>query len=202
MTIYHKHHIVPRHMGGTDEPSNLTELTIEEHAEAHRILYETYGKHEDYLAWQGLLGLIPKQDIVLEIQRSNHRNTMQILMEKYGVTSPSQLPHVREQISERNRQRYIDGFRPLPDWTGKKHREETKRKIGEKNAISQRGSGNSQYGTMWITNGSENKKIKSIDIIPETWYKGRVSNASVAQLVEHRFEEPSVGGSIPSGGTN
>ena len=26
-------------------------------------------------------------------------------------------------------------------------------------------------------------------------------NASVAQLVEHRFEEPSVGGSIPSGGT-
>jgi hypothetical protein len=27
---------------------------------------------------------------------------------------------------------------------------------------------------MWITNGTENKKIKAIDIISEGWYKGRV----------------------------
>ena len=26
---------------------------------------------------------------------------------------------------------------------------------------------------MWITNGSENKKIKKSDIIPEGWNKGR-----------------------------
>ena len=43
MTIYHVHHIIPKHMGGTDDPSNLTQLTIEEHAEAHRILYEEHG---------------------------------------------------------------------------------------------------------------------------------------------------------------
>lgn len=30
----HIHHIIPRHMGGTDDPSNLIELTIQEHAEA------------------------------------------------------------------------------------------------------------------------------------------------------------------------
>jgi hypothetical protein len=36
------------------------------------------------------------------------------------------------------------------------------------------GSKNSQFGTMWITNGIENKKIKKdLDIIPEGWYKGR-----------------------------
>ena len=40
MNIYHKHHIIPKHMGGTDDPSNLIELTIEEHAEAHRKLFE------------------------------------------------------------------------------------------------------------------------------------------------------------------
>ena len=28
MTIKHKHHIIPRHMGGTDDPINLVELTI------------------------------------------------------------------------------------------------------------------------------------------------------------------------------
>lgn len=59
-------------------------------------------------------------------------------------------------------------------WVGKTHTEETKQKIAAANAISQSGSKNSQFGSIWITNGTENKKIKSIDIIPETWYKGRV----------------------------
>lgn len=63
----HTHHIIPRHMGGTDDPSNLIELTIEEHAEAHRLLYEQNGKWQDRVAWQGLLGLIPHQEIMLEM---------------------------------------------------------------------------------------------------------------------------------------
>jgi hypothetical protein len=62
--VLHKHHIIPRHAGGTDDPSNIVELTIEEHAEAHRILYEAYGRREDYLAWKGLAGLIGKDDLV------------------------------------------------------------------------------------------------------------------------------------------
>jgi hypothetical protein len=45
----HKHHIVPRHMGGTDDPSNLIELTVEEHAEAHRKLWEQYGTYQRLL---------------------------------------------------------------------------------------------------------------------------------------------------------
>ena len=42
--IKHKHHIIPRHVGGTNEPSNIIELTIDEHADAHKILYETHGR--------------------------------------------------------------------------------------------------------------------------------------------------------------
>ena len=42
----HKHHIIPKHMGGTDDESNIIELTIEEHAEAHKKLYEENGKLE------------------------------------------------------------------------------------------------------------------------------------------------------------
>lgn len=34
---------------------------------------------------------------------------------------------------------------------------------------------NSQYGTMWINNGTTNKKIKKEEIIPEGWHKGRIN---------------------------
>ena len=59
-------------------------------------------------------------------------------------------------------------------WLGKKHSEETKRKISE--IAKQRiGDKNSQYGTCWITNGVENKKIKKSQPIPNGWVKGRIT---------------------------
>lgn len=58
MKTTHTHHIIPRHIGGTDDPSNLVELTVEEHAEAHRILFETYGRWQDEVAWKTLSGQI------------------------------------------------------------------------------------------------------------------------------------------------
>ena len=45
----HKHHIIPKHMGGTDDPDNLVELTEDEHIQAHKDLYEKYGLRAD--AW-------------------------------------------------------------------------------------------------------------------------------------------------------
>lgn len=58
-------------------------------------------------------------------------------------------------------------------FTGLSHTEETKQTIGAKNSIHQSGSGNSQHGTMWITDGTNNKKIKKTDSIPNGWEKGR-----------------------------
>jgi hypothetical protein len=58
-------------------------------------------------------------------------------------------------------------------WIGKKHTEETKQKIGKKTSISQKGERNSQHGSVWITNGKENKKISKTDILPVGWTKGR-----------------------------
>lgn len=55
---------------------------------------------------------------------------------------------------------------------GKKHTKETREKISKSNS-SLIGEKNSQYGTIWITNGIENKKIKKEETIPENWYKGR-----------------------------
>lgn len=63
-------------------------------------------------------------------------------------------------------------------WKGNYHTEETKRRIGEKNKIKQRGLGNSQYGKIWIYNLElkENKKIKNEELniwIEKGWIKGR-----------------------------
>jgi len=65
--MLHWHHIVPKHAGGTDAPDNLRELSIEDHAEEHKKLFEQYGKLEDSLAYRGLLGLISKKDILKEL---------------------------------------------------------------------------------------------------------------------------------------
>ena len=58
-------------------------------------------------------------------------------------------------------------------WEGKQHKEETKRKIGEANSLKQKGENNSQFGTCWINNGTENKKIKKTDELPNGWEFGR-----------------------------
>lgn len=69
----HKHHIVPKHAGGSDDPSNFIELTIEEHAEAHRILFEEFGRWQDRLAWQTLSGQITNAEA--NIQATKLANT-------------------------------------------------------------------------------------------------------------------------------
>lgn len=61
-------------------------------------------------------------------------------------------------------------------WINKKHKEETKKKIGKANSINQLGEKNSQFGTHWITNGKEVKKIKKEELekwIQLGWNKGR-----------------------------
>jgi hypothetical protein len=66
----HKHHIIPKHIGGTDDPSNLVELTIPEHAEAHKVLYDKYGRWQDQLAYRALSGMIGKEEIIWEIYKN------------------------------------------------------------------------------------------------------------------------------------
>jgi hypothetical protein len=75
----HKHHIIPKHMGGTDDSDNLIVLTIEEHAEAHRVLYEKHGHTQDKVAWLGLAGIMPYSEIIYTLMsegKKGNKNPM------------------------------------------------------------------------------------------------------------------------------
>jgi len=67
--LLHKHHIVPKHAGGTNDLSNIVLLTVEEHAEAHRKLFEMYGRWQDEVAWKGLSGRITREEVQREAAR-------------------------------------------------------------------------------------------------------------------------------------
>ena len=67
-TGLYKHRVIPGHMGGTYEPSNIVLLTIKQHAAAHKKLFKNYGKYEDFLAWKALSGQIDKKELTAELE--------------------------------------------------------------------------------------------------------------------------------------
>ena len=90
----HKHHIIPRHAGGSNDPSNLIELTVEEHAEAHRLLYEQYGRWQDKIAWETLSGHIGKEEAIKSVQGAANRGRKRTL---------EQCERIRQAAIERNK---------------------------------------------------------------------------------------------------
>ena len=167
-------------MGGSDDSSNLILLTVEEHAEAHRILHEQYGKEEDRIAWLALSSQLEKKSIVELGLKLGRQVANRVLEEKYGEN----WKHI---IAKKGSNRLQEILKEDPDYLskknvraflGKNHSDETKLKIGKKNSMNQSATKNSQYGTMWITNGTDSIKIKKDEPIPEGWNKGRKCNST------------------------
>jgi hypothetical protein len=61
--VYHRHHLLPLHMGGLEDGPTVL-LTIKQHAEAHKELWEEHGLWQDWLAWKMLSGAISQQDAI------------------------------------------------------------------------------------------------------------------------------------------
>jgi hypothetical protein len=99
MTLKHIHHIIPKYLGGTDDLSNLIELTVEEHAEAHRLLYEQHGNWQDRVAWLALSGQIGKDEAIQEARGAANRGRKR---------TPEQLENMRKASQERAKRQMAD----------------------------------------------------------------------------------------------
>ena len=62
----------------------------------------------------------------------------------------------KQKVSNSLKERWKNYGHP---WTGRCHKESTKKKIGEANSKAQKGTGNSHYGTCWISNPLIKKSI-------------------------------------------
>jgi len=60
----HRHHITPKHAGGSDDSENIVELTVTQHAMYHFANWQFWGRREDWIAWKGLAGICSKEKIV------------------------------------------------------------------------------------------------------------------------------------------
>lgn len=58
-TAKDKHHIIPKHDGGTDDPDNITPpISKRMHAMFHYDRWKALGQYKDFLAWRMLMGQI------------------------------------------------------------------------------------------------------------------------------------------------
>lgn len=146
----HKHHIIPKHMGGTNDIENLIELTIEEHAERHRLLYEIYGKWQDYCAWKGLSNQIGKEEILKIIASECGKKAFQQKLGIFAMSKEERLPFIKK--------------------GGKV--------VGDKNAKSGRCAeianlgGKSSAGMRFWYNQITNKETRSFESPGENWIEG------------------------------
>lgn len=115
MIIWHNHHIIPKHMGGTDDTDNIIRVNIPMHAFLHKCLYEEYGHWEDKIAWKALSGHISKAEAIKLAQHNYMTNRI--------ITD-----ECRKNMSEGQRRRCADGKHPM---LGRKFSSESKSKMSK-----------------------------------------------------------------------
>lgn len=189
----HKHHIIPKHVGGSNDPSNLIELTIEEHALAHKKLYEEYGRWQDRVAWLSLSGIMKDEERIYEILKNSnpggYKHTEEakkkLSEQRKGVKNPM----YGKPASNRGVKRPgVGGRKKGTKWSEEERiKQEQIRSSGnyydylkdpirgEKISKSQKGRKGAATGKKWYNNGI--KELYSIEPI-EGWLPGRLNHTN------------------------
>ena len=160
------------HVFDTEEEMNAkeAELVTEEFCSRE----ETYNICPGGQGGFGYINTILTDDFRTVRGQNGYKQSLLTVEARYGVKSINYIPAVRSKNIERLKSLHKQRAIKYDNFRNKAHTESSKRKISETMQQRTKGKGNSQYGTMWITDGVSNKKIKTVDTIPNGWYKGRV----------------------------
>lgn len=183
--LKHKHHIMPRYRGGSDDPSNLVEVSVVQHAMWHFCNYQLWGAPEDRLAWRALAGSIGKEEIAIEKQKigsaKGGAKVKQLIEtdEEYRakwsekVKKSHENPEYKKKNADHLRSIQHIGVEAARKPESRAKLSKTLRRIGH-----QKGEKNSQYGTRWIHNLElrVSSRVKKDYPLPEGWKEGRVIN--------------------------
>ena len=170
----HRHHIIPRCCGGSDDESNMVTLYLREHYIAHLLLAKIYKGtvYENSILYAlkcfrtfSKNGLIVNSRLFETLLTSLYRHISETLM-GHEVTKET-----RRKLSLAN----IGNKNPM---FGKHHSAAARKKFsercGEKGAF---------YGRIWICNDAtkETKTIFKNDEIPNGWRRGRIMKPNLCQ---------------------
>lgn len=126
--IKHLHHKIPRHAGGTDDPSNLVSVTVEEHAELHLDLFLQYGRWQDWVACQMLSGIVGKEEGVAQVCRhAAQKPRSEEFKKKIAAANRRRGP-----MSEETKRKISEAKKGKPSWNkGKKSTEQHRQRLSE-----------------------------------------------------------------------
>ena len=181
--LIHKHHIIPRYMGGTDDSTNLVEVTVTQHAMFHFCNFQLWNNIEDYVAWRGLSGQISEQEFLAEKFKIFGKIGSDIVRERLKNDPDFRAQTIAKRLEswEKNREEHVQKLKEIQPKAVEaartpEARERQKEKLKEIN--HQQGETNSQYGKVWIHNleKKENTRIIKGEPIPDGWCLGRIMN--------------------------
>lgn len=178
------HHILPRCVGGSDDPSNLVALTAREHYIAHQLLVKIYPYNKSILhaaimmtvdkhggrvnnklyGWlkERFSRLDRRLDRIKSVETKRANGTLKLSQktkEKISQTKSLQPLELKQKGGLKNKGR-------VQSDAERKHRSEILKGTGV-------GASNSQFGKLWITNGIDNRFITRDCLIPDGWKPGR-----------------------------
>jgi hypothetical protein len=177
----HEHHIIPRHMGGSDDPSNLIELTREEHAAAHLKLYETHGKKEDLGAYYLLTGQTDEAAKICSVlgglvqgkrnADSGHIQKIQKLADTVAAGKKGGAATIAS-----GKGAFGDPLQRLESCRkGGAVQGKINSQSGHLKKIAQMTieENKRNLGMIWVTDGTQNKMLSKTEIIPEGFRRGK-----------------------------
>lgn len=143
-----RHHIIPRCIGGSDESSNLVELTAREHFIAHKLLCEIYPNNDKlfYAYWCMMNLKSSSQKRIINVTSREYDRAKLIVSKvrktfthsdetkrKISESSKGKIPWNKgKQHSAKTKQKISNSNKGKPaNNKGKLHSDETKRKMSE-----------------------------------------------------------------------